>query len=222
MTTTKNIESLYQKSSFKRITELKKYAPEAFTSFFEFNNKALAEGELSGKLKELIAVAVAHITGCPYCIELHVTDAKKAASSKEEVAEAIFVATALKAGSSFAHGVNALNAYDEQEDEELYKATYFNRISEFADLNGDVFKSFIAFDQQAVEAGKLSVKEKELIAVASAHATGCPYCIDLHTKAAKNAGSSKEELAEAIFVAVALKAGSAIANGVNALNAFDK
>lgn len=215
-------DSLYKKTYFSRIIELKEYAPEAFETFFAFNDKALAEGNLSVKTKELIAVAVAHITGCPYCIELHVGNAKKNDVDKEEVSEAIFVATALKAGSAAAHGVNALNAFDGKGDDELYRASYFNRLKEFADLNGDTFKAFAAFDQQAVKAGKLTVKEKELIAVASAHTTGCPYCIDLHTKSAKKNGASLEEISEAIFVAVALKAGSAIAHSVNALNAFNE
>ncbi|MFC4560218.1 carboxymuconolactone decarboxylase family protein [Virgibacillus kekensis] len=220
MTVTKN-DSLYKKSYFSRITELKNYAPETFQAFFNFNDQALADGKLSVKLKELIAVAVAHITGCPYCIELHVGNVKKNDASKEEVSEAIFVATALKAGSSFAHGVNALNAFDGEGDDELYKASYFNRIKEFSGLNGDAFTAFLDFDKKAVKAGKLTVKEKELIAVASAHTTGCPYCIDLHTKNAKKEGASLEEISEAIFVAVALKAGSAIAHSVNALNAYD-
>ncbi len=219
---TTKTDSLYKKSYFSRITELKEYAPEAFQSFFAFNTEALAEGKLSVKLKELIAVAVAHITGCPYCIELHVGNAKKNEADKEEVAEAIFVATALKAGSAAAHGVNALNAFDGESDEELYKASYFNRLKEFGDLNGDTFKAFAAFDHKALKAGKLTVKEKELIAVASAHTTGCAYCINLHTKNAKKAGASLEEITEAIFVAVALKAGSAIAHSVNALNAYDE
>ncbi len=141
---------------------------------------------MSVKTKELIAVAVAHITGCPYCIDLHVGNAKKNDADKEEVAEAIFVATALKAGSAAAHGVNALNAFDGERDEELYKASYFKRLKEFDQLNGDTFKAFAAFDQKSITAGKLTEKEKELIAVASAHTTGCAYCIDLHTKNAKN------------------------------------
>ena len=66
----------------------------------------------------------------------------------------------------------------------------------------------------------LSVKEKELIAVAVAHTTGCPYCIDIHTKGAKGANATKEEIAESIMVATALKAGSALAHSVNALNAY--
>lgn len=217
-----NTESLYKKSYFGRVTELKEYAPDAFNTFFAFNEKALADGELSVKLKELIAVAVAHITGCPYCIDLHVGNAKKNEADKEEVSEAIFVATALKAGSAAAHGVNALNAFDGQGDDDLYKASYFNRLKEFGELNGEAFKAFANFDQKAIKAGKLTEKEKELIAVASAHATGCAYCIDLHTKNAKKTGASLEEISEAIFVAVALKAGSAFAHSVNALNAYDE
>jgi AhpD family alkylhydroperoxidase len=221
MTTTNKEQGLYRKSNLKRLPELKKFAPEVFTSFMNFNNKALAEGELSVKLKELIAVAVAHVTGCPYCIELHIDAVKKENASKEEIAEAIFVATALKAGSSMAHGVNALNAYDGEGGEELYKASYFNRLKEFANLNGGIFSSFVDFDQKALKAGELTVKEKELIAVAVAHVTGCPYCIDLHVKAAKKAGSSMEEITESIFTAVALKAGSALAHSVNAIEAYE-
>ena len=56
---------------------------------------------------------MAHTTGCPYCIDIHTKSAKKAKVTKEEVAEAILVATLLKAGSAMSHGVNALNAYDE-------------------------------------------------------------------------------------------------------------
>lgn len=222
MTTRTKEQGLYLQSNVNNLSKLGEYAPEAFKSFINFNNQALAEGELSVKLKELIAIAVAHVTGCAYCIDIHAKDVKKAGATKEEVSEAIFVATALKAGSAFAHGVNALNAFDgTKEDEELYKASYFNRIKEFSSLTGDTFSKFIDFDQQALKAGELTVKEKELIAVAVAHVTGCPYCIDLHVKAAKKAGVSLEEISESIFVAVALKAGSAFAHSVNAFKAYE-
>ena len=106
-------ESLYQKSNINRLGEFGKLNEEAFRAFVNFDHKALAQGKLSSKLKELIAVAVAHVTGCPYCIDIHVNQIKKQKATKEEMAEAIMVATALKAGSAMAHGVNALNAYDE-------------------------------------------------------------------------------------------------------------
>ena len=215
-------DSLFKKSNFKRIGEFNSVSPEIFKAFMNFERLALAEGKLTAKYKELIAIAIAHTTGCPYCIEAHVKQAKKNRVSKEEMAESIMVATALKAGSAMAHGVNALNAYDGVDDDELYRASYINRLREFTQLSGDSFKAFGSFDQQALKAGILSTKEKELIAVAVAHTTGCPYCIDIHTKAAKKAGATKEELAESIMVATALKAGSALAHGVNALVAFDE
>ena len=71
------------------------------------------DGSLDKKTKELIAVACAHITQCPYCIEGHVKGAKKSGASEEEIAEAIFVAIALKAGSSLAHSCIAMEALEE-------------------------------------------------------------------------------------------------------------
>ncbi|MDQ0889797.1 AhpD family alkylhydroperoxidase [Paenibacillus sp. V4I9] len=105
-------ESLYQSSYLKRLSEMHKLAPEGMKAFSEFSKKATAPGLLSEKTKELIAVASAHITGCAYCIESHTTKAKIVGASKEEIAEAVLVAVALKAGSALAHSVNALNAYD--------------------------------------------------------------------------------------------------------------
>lgn len=213
---------LYKKQYFTRLQEFSSLAPEAFRAFIAFDQQVMESGSLDFKLKELTAVAVAHTTGCPYCIELHVGNAKTAGASKEEMGEAILTAAALKAGSALAHGVNALNAYDENKDDTLYKKSYFDRLSEFSKLAPQPFQAFAAFDAEAVKQGVLSAKEKELIAVAVAHTTGCPYCIEVHTKAAKAAGSSLEETAEVILVAAALKAGSAMAHGVNALNAYDE
>ncbi|MEK4759985.1 carboxymuconolactone decarboxylase family protein [Viridibacillus sp. FSL E2-0187] len=216
-----NSQTLYKKSNKSRLAEMGDLAPEAFKTFSSFNSNALKEGALSAKLKELIAVAVAHVTGCAYCIDSHVKKAKTLGMTKEEMAEVIMVATALKAGSALAHGVNALNAFDQIEEEELYKKSYIKRMSEFLELNQETFGAFFTFDKLAMKRGLLTVKEKELIAVAVAHTTGCPYCIDGHVKGAKGAKASKEEMAEAILVATALKAGSALAHSVNALSAYD-
>lgn len=213
-------ESLYQKSNIKRLPELSKLAPEAFKSFSEFDKAALADGEIPQKTKELIAVAVAHVTGCPYCIDIHVNAAKKLEASKEEMAEAIMVATALKAGSAMAHGVNALQAYDGNNEGNLYAKSNISRLKEFAKLAPEAFKAFTQLDKEAMQPGQISQKDKELIAVAVAHVTGCPYCIEIHTNNAKDLNVSKEEMGEAILVGTALKAGSAVAHSVNALNAY--
>ncbi|OGN92745.1 MAG: hypothetical protein A2Z75_08505 [Chloroflexi bacterium RBG_13_50_10] len=68
----------------------------------------------------------------------------------------------------------------------------------------------------------MNTKVKELIAVACAHVTQCPYCIDGHTKRAKKAGATAEELAEAIFVAASLRAGGALAHSCIAIEAFEE
>ncbi|WP_284035858.1 carboxymuconolactone decarboxylase family protein [Neobacillus sp. 114] len=213
-------ESLYKKSDRRRLSELAKLAPETYRAFGAFNQKAMAEGLLSVKLKELIAVAVAHVTGCPYCIEAHVGQIKRLEVSKEELLEAIMVATALKAGSAAGHGANALQAYDGTDEDDLYTLSNMKRLKDFREENAELFRSYLGFSHQAMKPGLLSQKEKEFIAVAVAHVTGCAYCIDAHTKTAKKLGATMEELTEAIFVATALKAGSALAHSINALNAY--
>src|SRR5699024_12102112 len=105
---------LYEESTINVLGEVGKRAPDAVKGFVQLDKSVVKEGAVSKKDKELIAVAVAHVTGCPYCIEIHTNNAKKLDVSKEEMSEAILVATALKAGSAMAHGVNALNAYDEK------------------------------------------------------------------------------------------------------------
>lgn len=214
-------DSLYQKENIKRLSEFSKLAPDAFKSFAALDGAAVEEGVIPRRTKELIAIAVAHVTGCPYCIDIHVNAAKELDVSKEEIAEAILVATSLKAGSAMAHGVNALQAYDGNNDGDLYEASNIDRLGEFAKLAPDAFRAFAQLDKEAVKPGEVSGKDKELIAIAVAHVTGCPYCIEIHTANAKKLDVTKEEMAEAILVATSLKAGSAMAHGVNALNAYD-
>jgi len=85
---------------------------ELLQSFGAFNAKAFEEGALSQKVKELIAVAAAHITRCPYCISGHTKRAKKFGATDEEIAEAIFVAVAMNAGASMVHSTIAMKALE--------------------------------------------------------------------------------------------------------------
>lgn len=213
--------NLYNKEGIKQLAQLKNLAEAPNAAFHAWNAATFKDGALSQTFKEIIAVASATTTGCAYCIDIHTNAAKKAGATKEQLAEAIFVATALKAGSAFAHSANAIRAYDGDSEDELYKKSYFAKTGELNKLAPDAFKAFIHFSNAAVAPGVLNAKEKELIAVAIAHITACPYCIDLHVNGAKEQGATKEELAEAIFVASALNAGSAFAHSINALTAFD-
>lgn len=80
--------------------------------------KAAAErqgGEIPDKYRELISVAVALTTQCAYCIEAHTRQAVAAGVSKAELAEAIFIASALRAGAAVGHGLLALRLFGEAE-----------------------------------------------------------------------------------------------------------
>ena len=83
-------------------------------------------------------------------------------------------------------------------------------------------KAFQAFSQQVFAAGALPAKTKQLIAVAVAHVTQCPYCIRGHTKAALRHGATREELMEAIWVAAEMRAGGAYAHSALAIATMDE
>ncbi len=85
------------------------------------------------------------------------------------------------------------------------------------------FKGFAALDAiVGRDDGAIPRKYRELLALAVACTTQCPYCLDVHTRAAKRAGASREEVAEAAFIAAALRAGAAVTHGALTLKLFDK
>lgn len=85
-------------------------APEIDRAFHEFSRAAFADGALPRKVKQLIAVAVAHTTQCPYCIRGHTLGALHDGASEREIMEAIWVAAEMRAGAAFAHAAIALDA----------------------------------------------------------------------------------------------------------------
>ena len=102
----------YETDTRKHFVKLGGLKRDLMGSFGDFNNKVFAEGALSVKTKELIAVAAAHITRCPYCIEGHTKRAKAVGATDEEIAEAIFVAVAMNAGASLAHSSIAMKVLE--------------------------------------------------------------------------------------------------------------
>lgn len=90
--------------------ERHKLAPAQDDAFHAFSKAVFAEGALSTKTKQLIAVAVAHVTQCPYCIHGHTKAASRHGASAEELMEAIWVAAEMRAGGAFAHSALALDA----------------------------------------------------------------------------------------------------------------
>ncbi|WP_299889508.1 carboxymuconolactone decarboxylase family protein [uncultured Lacinutrix sp.] len=93
-------------NNLKKLGTLGKSAEAAMKAFQELDKVALAEGAIPKKYKELIAVAVALTTQCPYCLEIHKKHAIDAGATQEELAEATFVSAALRAGAAVVHGTH--------------------------------------------------------------------------------------------------------------------
>jgi AhpD family alkylhydroperoxidase len=99
---------MYNKENLKKIKNLNELAPEVMKAFWAFDKLAVAEGAIPVKYKELIAIAVAVTTQCPYCIDVHSNNARKAGATDAEIAEATIVAAALRAGGAITHATHAL------------------------------------------------------------------------------------------------------------------
>jgi AhpD family alkylhydroperoxidase len=103
-------DSIYPIASRELAARRKQAAPETHDAFQAFSRQVFADGALPEKTKQLIAVAVAHVTQCPYCIRGHTRLAQRRGASEQEIMEAIWVAAEMRAGGAYAHSVIALNA----------------------------------------------------------------------------------------------------------------
>jgi len=86
----------------------KRLAPGIEEAFHEFSRQVFANGALDRKTKQLIAVAAAHVTQCPYCIRGHTKLALRAGADERQLMEAIWVAAEMRAGGAYAHSALAL------------------------------------------------------------------------------------------------------------------
>jgi AhpD family alkylhydroperoxidase len=106
-------QSLYPPSSRDLAERRRALAPETEKAFQAFSQQVFADRALPAKTKQLIAVAVAHVTQCPYCIRGHTKAALRHGATRQEIMEAIWVATEMRAGGAYAHTAISLTAMDE-------------------------------------------------------------------------------------------------------------
>jgi len=99
---------MYKKENLAKLKKMDSLAPELMKAFWAFDKAAVAEGAIPVKYKELIGIAVALTTQCPYCIEIHSAGARKAGATETEIAEAAMVAASLRAGAAVTHSTHAL------------------------------------------------------------------------------------------------------------------
>jgi AhpD family alkylhydroperoxidase len=99
----------YPPVSPELIRKRRDLAPDIQTAFEAFSACVFTEGALPAKTKQLIAIAVAHVTQCPYCINNHTKTALRLGATEREVMEAIWVAAEMRAGATYAHSALSLS-----------------------------------------------------------------------------------------------------------------
>ena len=108
-------ESMYHPTTPEIAARRKELAPHIHDAFEVFSRAVFADGALPEQTKQLIAVAVAHTTQCPFCIQGHTRLARRTGASDEQIMEAIWVAAEMRAGGAYAHSTLALDVLAKQE-----------------------------------------------------------------------------------------------------------
>ncbi|HKP34312.1 MAG TPA: carboxymuconolactone decarboxylase family protein [Sphingomicrobium sp.] len=109
-------DEIYPAVTRELVRKRRDLVPAAATAFHDFSQAVFAPGALSTQTKHLIAVAVAHVTQCPYCIKGHTRAALREGTSDAELMEAIWVAAEMRAGAAFAHSLIAIAEMDGDRD----------------------------------------------------------------------------------------------------------
>lgn len=108
-------ESMFPQPTKELAARRRELAPDIQAAFDAFSQRVLADGALPAKTKQLIAVAVAHVTQCPYCIKGHTRAALRHGATPQELMEAIWVAAEMRAGGAYAHTAVSLTAMEEEQ-----------------------------------------------------------------------------------------------------------
>jgi AhpD family alkylhydroperoxidase len=103
-------EQIYPQPTKEFAEHRTRLAAKSAAAFKAFSQNVFAEGAIPARTKQLIAVAVAHVTQCPYCIRGHTKAAMQHGATPEEIMEAIWVAAEMRAGAAYAHSALALDA----------------------------------------------------------------------------------------------------------------
>lgn len=107
-------DTLFPETTRELMDKKAALAPDNIEAWRNFSRTVFKAGALDEKTKQLIAVAVAHVTQCPYCIRSHTSQAMRKGAAKEEVMEAIWVASEMRAGAAYAHATLAMDEMEKQ------------------------------------------------------------------------------------------------------------
>ncbi len=102
------MDTYYKPEHLPKFGNIGEGAPELAKKFFDYYGAVFAEGALTAREKALIALAVAHVVQCPYCIDAYANESLAKGADLEQMTEAVHVACAIRGGASLVHGVQML------------------------------------------------------------------------------------------------------------------
>jgi AhpD family alkylhydroperoxidase len=97
---------MYDGKNLAQLKKMDENAPAAMKAFWEFDKLAYEPGAIDGLHKQLIALAVALTTQCPYCLEVHRKAALNAGATEQMIAETAVIAMAMRAGAAVTHATH--------------------------------------------------------------------------------------------------------------------
>lgn len=193
--------------------------PDLNHTWSEFRDEVFKEGLISAKDKQLIGVACAYITESTEGIELRTKLAKELGATDEEIAESVYIAMRLAIGQPYAFSSIALENYDLMKSKGSVFQGYFMsknitpQIQELHKISDTKYTKFAAFHDLVYEDGHLPKKlKKGLMGLACAILAKCPWCIRSCIRDGLQEGVIKEEIVEAINIAMVMNASAVIAN----------
>lgn len=210
----------------KYMAKFESLVPELHNPWTEYKEEVFKEGLISVKDKQLIAVSCAHITGCDHCIEERTKLAKAEGATDEEVAESVYIAIRLAMGQPYAFSSIALENYDLMKAKEsVFQGSFMSKnitpqIQDFHAVSEEKHKKFSAFHEIVYEDGHLSKKlKKGLMGLATAILAKCPWCIRSCVRDGLQEGVVKEEIVEAINIAMVMNGCAAVSHAAVSMKA---
>lgn len=201
------------------VAQFESLVPELTNRWSGYRDEVFKEGVISVKDKQLIALACAYITGSDGCIKSRTRLAKENGATDQEIAEAVFIAMRLAIGQPYAFSSIAFENYDRMKNKEDVTKGYFisknitPQIKDFHNQSGEKYEKFSSFHELVYEDGHLSKKlKKGLMGLACAILAKCPWCIRSCIRDGIQEGVTKEEITEAINIAMVMNAASSISH----------
>lgn len=203
----------------KYMSKFESLVPELNDAWAGYRDEVFKEGLITVKDKQLIALACAYITECSHCIQLRTKLSKELGATDEEIAESVYIAMRLAMGQPYAFSSIALENYDLMKSKESVFKGYFisknitPQIQDFHKVSGKMHEKFSVFHDIVYEDGHLPKKlKKGLMGLACAILAKCPWCIRSCVRDGIQEGVTKEEIVEAINIAMVMNASACVAH----------